>query len=334
MPEYELIERRREQHIRPGRILACLGLTGLLAGAAWGQPFPNKPVRIVAGEPGGSGDLVARLLAPGLAVNLGQQVVIDNRGGAGGVIAAQTLIKAPTDGHTMLLYGNGIWLLPFMRDNVPYDPVRDFAPVTLAASMPNLLVVHPSLPVRSVKELVALAKARPGELNYGSGSTGAAPHLGAELFKSMAGVNLVIVNYKGTGATLTGLIAGQVQLMFPPTNSAAPHIKSGRLRALAVTTAQPSALVPELPTIANSGLPGYECVTVLGVFAASKTQSLIVSRLNQDIVRALTTSEVKERLTRVGAEAIGSSPQESAVAMKADMNLWGKVIKDAGIRDE
>ena len=175
MPEYELIERRREQHIRPGRILACLGLTGLLAGAAWGQPFPNKPVRIVAGEPGGSGDLVARLLAPGLAVNLGQQVVIDNRGGAGGVIAAQTLIKAPTDGHTMLLYGNGIWLLPFMRDNVPYDPVRDFAPVTLAASMPNLLVVHPSLPVRSVKELVALAKARPGELNYGSGSTGAAP---------------------------------------------------------------------------------------------------------------------------------------------------------------
>ncbi len=321
---------------------ACAIFTGMLTALSHGQStatgagpaYPNKPIRIVAGEPGGSGDLVARLLAPGMSINLGQQVVIDNRGGAGGIIAAQTLLKAPSDGYTMLVYGNGIWLLPFMRDNVPYDPIRDFSPVTLAASMPNILVVHPSLPVRSVKDLIALAKNRPGELNYGSGSTGAAPHLGAELFKSMAGVNIMLVNYKGTGATLTGLIAGQVQLMLPPANSAAPHIRSSRLRALAVTTSQPSALAPDLQTIASSGLPGYECVTVLGVFTATRTPSAIVSRLNQDIVRTLNNSDVKEKLTRVGAEAIGSSPPDSAVAMKADMNLWGKVIKDAGIRDE
>jgi len=217
------------------------------AGVVYGQSYPNKPVRIVTSQPGSGNDLVSRVIAQGLTGGLGQQVIVDNRG----VIAAEIVAKSPPDGYTLVLYGPPLWLLPFMRDNVPWDPVRDFAPITLAVSTPNLVVVHPSLPVNSVRQLIALAKASPGELNYGS-TAGASPHLAAELFKAMARVDMVGVSYKGAGPALNGLLGGQVHLMFPNASTVMPHVKSGRLRALAVASAEPSALAPDLPTVARS----------------------------------------------------------------------------------
>ena len=318
------------------RFIAGLFASGLMifgVAVVTAQSYPGKPVHIVAGDAGGGGDLVARILAPGLAISLGQPVVIENRGGAGGIIAAQAVVKAPADGHTVLLYGNGLWLLPFLRDDVPFDPVKDFTPITLATRSPNILVVHPSLPVKSVKELIAYAKARSDALNYASSGTGSSDHLAAELFKSMGGGDSVRVNYKGTATALTGVISGGVQLMFPSAGSAAPHIKAGRLRALAVTTAQPSAIVPGVPTIASSGLPGYECGQSLGILAPARMPAPIVNRLNQDLVRVLGSTEVIERFFSAGVESVGNSPQEFAATIRSDMSIWGKVIKDAGIRD-
>jgi tripartite-type tricarboxylate transporter receptor subunit TctC len=309
--------------------LRCLALM-FIACAVHAQPYPSKPVRIVTTEPGSGNDLVARLIAAGLSGNLGQQVIVDNRG----ILAGEIVAKAPPDGYTLLAYGSPFWLAPFIRNNVGYDPVRDFAAVTLSASSPNILVVHPSLPVNSVRELIALAKARPGELNYGSSSTGATPHLAAELFKSMAGVNIMRVPYKGSGAALNDLIGGQVQLMFPNAGAATPHVKSGRLRALAVTTAQPSVLAPGLPTMAASGLPGYESVSPFGIFAPAGTPAVIINRLNQEIVRVLITAEVKERLYNVGVEVVGGSPEQLMVTMKSEMAMWGKVIRDAIAREQ
>ena len=303
------------------------------AGAGFGQDYPNKPVRIVTAEGGGGADFMSRLIAQGLTVSLGQQVVVENRGGASGAIAAQAVAKAPADGYTLLFYSNGIWTLPLLRD-VPYDPVKDFAPLTLVAISPNMIVVHPSLPVRSVKQLIALAKARPGELNYSMGGTGTTPHLAAELFKSMAGVDIVRINYKGAGPALNELIGGQVQLTFATTASGMPHVKSGRLKALAVTSAEPSALVPGLPTVAASGLPGYESVASYGMFSTARTPAALVSRLNEEIVRVLRRAEVKEKLFNTGVEVVGGSPEGFAAMMKMEMLKWGKVIRDAGIRGE
>lgn len=309
------------------------GITVLGAGTVSGQDFPQKPVRIVASEPGGAGDFAARLIAQGIAGGLGQQVIVENRAGAGGAIAADLVAKAPADGYTLLFYASNIWLLPFMR-NVSYDPVRDFSPITLAVKAPNLLVVHPSLPVKSVKELIALAKARPGELNYGTGGTGSSNHLGAELFKALAGVNIVRITYKGAAPALNDVIAGHVQVMFPTTAAGAPHVKTGRLKALAVTTAQPSALAPGLPTIAAAGLPGYESAAMFGMFAPTGTRDTIIQRLSQEIVRVLTREEVKEKFFNAGVETVASSPAQLAAIMKSDMARMGKVIKDAGIRGE
>ncbi len=303
------------------------------AGIALAQNYPIKPVRIVTAESGGGADFMSRMIAQELTASLGQQVVVENRGGASGAIAAQAVAKAPADGYTLLFYSNGIWTLPLLQD-VPYDPVKDFAPLTLVATSPNMIVVHPSMPVRSVKELIALAKARPGELNYSMGGTGTTPHLAAELFKSMAGVNLVRVNYKGAGPALNDLIAGQVQLTFATTASGTPHVKSGRLRALAVTSAEPSALAPGLPTVAASGLPGYESVASYGMFSTARTPAALVSRLNQEIVRVLDRAEVKEKLVNTGVEAVGGSPEGFAAMIRLEMLKWGKVIKDAGLRGE
>ena len=310
------------------------GLMVLHASSGWGQDFPNKRIRILTAEAGGGSDFVTRVIAQGLTANLGQQVIVENRGGAGGAIAAETVAKAPADGYTLLLYGSGIWVLPLLRSRVPYDPVADFAPITLAVSTPNILVVHPSLQVRTVKELIGLAKARPKELNYSVGGIGGSTHLAAELFKAMAGVSIVQINYKGTGAALNDLIAGQVHLMFPNAAAAAPHVKSGRLRALAVTSAQASVLTPDLPTVAASGVPGYESLLMFGVLAPAKTPATLVRRLNEEILRVLKTPDVREKLFNVGVEIVGSSPDELAVAMKSEIARLGKVIRDAGIRDE
>jgi tripartite-type tricarboxylate transporter receptor subunit TctC len=220
-----------------------------------------------------------------------------------------------------------------MRDTL-YDPLKSFSPITLAGNSPNVLVTHPSLPVRSLKELIALAKARPGELNYGSGSTGSPSHLAAELFKAMAGVNIVRIPYKGTGPAVNALVGGQVQLMFVSPTSVAPHVKAGRLRGLAVTAAQPSALAPGLPTVSGAGLTGYESTSSFGVLAPAYTPAAIINWLNQEIVQVLTGAEAKERLFSAGVEPVGNSADAFAALIKSDMAKWGKLIKAAGIRDE
>jgi len=292
------------------------------------QNFPNTFVRIVTTEVGSGNDFSARLIVQDLSATLGQQVIVDNRGNIAGEIVA----KAAPDGYTLLSWGSPLWLAPFLREKVPYDPVRDFSPITLLATSPNILVVHPSLPVVSVKQLIALARAKPGMLNYSSPGPGGSPHLAAELLKAMARVNIVHIPYKGMGSALSATISGEVQLMFPSAAPASPHVKSGRLKALAVTTIQPSALVPGLPTVAAAGLPGYESLGMFGIFAPAGTPVVVVRRLNQDIVRILNKENVRAKFFNSGAEAVGNSPEEFAAIVKSDMAKMGKLIKDAGIR--
>ena len=300
------------------------------SGAAAAQTFPSRVVRIITTQAGSGNDFTARLLAQALLERLGQQVIVDNRGNIAGEIVARAL----PDGYTLLSWGSPLWLAPYLRTKVPYDPVKDFAPITLVATSPNLLVVHPSLPVKSVKDLIALAKRRPGELNYSSPGPGGSPHLAAELLKSMAGISAVHVAYKGVGSALTAVLSGEVQFMFPNAASAAPHVKSGRLKALAVTAAQPTALAPGLPTLAASGLPGYESSGMFGIFAPAGTPAGIIQLLNQEIVRASRTPDVKDKLFNSGAEVVGSSPEQFAAIVKADMAAMGKLIRSAGIQPE
>ena len=304
------------------------------AGLAFAQDYPNRPIRIITGASGGGIDFTARLVAQGLTASLGQQVIVDNRGGGGGIVAGEMTAKAPPDGYTLMVYSNNIWLLPFLQKNVNFDPTRDFAPVSLVSSAPNSLVVHPSLPVTTVKELIAYAKANSGKLNYAHGGIGGSNHLSAELFKSMAGVNMVPVAYKSNPAAFAELMTNQVQLMFAVATSVAPHVTSGRLRAIAVSSAKPTALAPGLPTIAESGVPGYENAALFSVFAPAGMSGALINRLNREVVGWVRSPEVKERFFNAGAEVIASSPRELTVAMKADMARWGKLIKEIGIRGE
>jgi tripartite-type tricarboxylate transporter receptor subunit TctC len=303
-----------------------------LAGPVAAQDFPLRPLRLVASEAGGGGDFAARLIAQGLAGILGQPVVVENHGG--GVIAGELVARAPADGHTLLLYGNTFWLLPLMRRTVPYDPLRDFAPVSLAARATNILVVQPSLPAKSVAELVALAKSNPGTLNYGSAAAGTINHLAAELFKYMAGIDLVRVPYRGTASVLNALLSGQVQLMFATSASVTPHVRAGRLRALAVTSLERSVLFPDLPTMAAAGLPGFESVSLHGVFAPANTPASVVNLLNGAIIRVLARNDVRERFLASGVETVAGPPADLTAAMKNEIARMGKVIRSAGIRDE
>ena len=312
------------------RMFIC-GLAVLSTGMAAGQDYPNKPVRIVTSAAGGASDVLARVIAQGITGPLGQPVIVDNRVA---IIAIETVAKAPPDGYNVLFYGTLIWIAPFLRDNVAWDPVRDFAPISLVTSEPNVLVVHPSLPAKTVNDLIALAKARPGALNYASSGSGTASHLAGELFKSLAAVDILRVPYKSIVVALPDLTSGRVEIMFPPVGPVDVHVKAGRLRALAVTSAQPSALVPGLPTMTESGLPGYEMVALNGILAPAKTPPAIVNRLNQEISRVLARSEVKEKFLNNGQDIIGGSPEEFAAAIKADMTRLGKVIKDAGIHED
>jgi len=314
-------------------VFAASLCTPVLWAGAHAQEFPVKPVRIVTAAAGSTNDLVARVIAQGLTAGWGQQTIVENRAGGSGIIAAQTIAKAPPDGYSILLYSSALWIGPLIQD-LPWDVVRDFSPITLAASTPNLLVVHPSLPVRSVKELIALAKRRPGELNYGSTSIGSSNHLGAELFKSMAGVNIVRVNYKGGGDALTALIGGHVQLAFVTAGLVTPHLQSGKLRPLAICSLQPSALAPGLPTVAASGLRGFESGSIYGIFAPAKTPAAVVARLNQEIARTLQRPDIKERFFKLGIEPGANSPEEFIAFIKADLASMGKLVKDAGIRVE
>lgn len=307
-------------------------MTSLVAVAAETQIWPTKPLRMLTAELGGGSDLSARLIAQGLSGNLGQQVVVDNR--VGGVIIADVAAKSAPDGYTLFTYSSTLWLIPFMRKQTPYDPVKDFAPVTLVGSSPMVLVTHPSVAATSMKELIALAKAKPGELNFASGPAGAIPHLAGELFKAMAGIDIVHVGYKGVGLAVIDLMGGRVQLMFPNASAALPQIRNGRLRGLAVSSAKPSALAPGLPTVAEAGLPGYECVAMYAVFVPVKTPPALVTRLNREIVQVLTRQDIREKFLLGSTEVVASSPQGLADTMKSEMARMGKVIKAANISAE
>lgn len=302
------------------------------ATGAMAQDYPVKPIRIVTAEAGGGSDLVSRIIGQGLSASWGKPVVIDNRGG--GVVAGEFVSRAPADGYTLLYYGSTLWILPLIRRSVPYDTAKDFTPVIQAVSTPAVLVVHPSVPATSVRELIALAKASPGKLNYASAALGTATHLSAELFKFMAGANIVRVPYKGTGTALNDLIGGQVELMFAVAASVAMHVRSGKLRGLAVTTARPSSAFPDLPTVAEAGVPGYEAVQVSGLFAPAKTPRPIIDKLNQEIRRVLTDAQARDRLSNSGVDVVAGSPEEFADRIRKDIAVYGKVIRRAGIQEE
>jgi tripartite-type tricarboxylate transporter receptor subunit TctC len=314
-----------------GAALAVVGSAGARA-----EGFPEKAPRFIVGfTPGGPSDIIARALGQKLSDSWGRQVVIENRPGAGGNIAAELAAKSAPDGYTWLLGNNSILATnQSLYKKLAFDPVADFAPVALVAIQPNILVVNPAVPASSVAELIALAKARPGQLNYASSGSGAAAHLAAELFKTMAGVDMVHVPYKGAQPALTDVIAGQAQLMFATSASVIPYIKAGRLRALAVTSAQRSATVPELPTVSEAGVPGFEAITWHGVVVPRATPGPLVERLNGDIVRALNARDLRERLESLGAELATGTPQDFADYIAREIPKWAKVVKDSGARAE
>jgi tripartite-type tricarboxylate transporter receptor subunit TctC len=297
-------------------------------GAVCGQNFPVKPIRILTGSAGGSNDSAARLIAGGISGPLGQPVIVENR--ASVALAAPAVAQSPPDGYTLVSAGDLIWLGPLLRGQP--DAIREYSPITILASAPNVLVVHPSLPVKSVKELIVLAKARPGDLNYSTSSAGGIDHIAGELFKSVAGVKVVWVPFKGGAPSTIAVVAGEVQLAFLGVFLVSPHVRSGRLRALAVTSAQPSALVAGLPTMAASGVPGYELVGIDAMYAPAKTPVAVVTRLNQEIVRFLRTPEAKEKYLLLGGEVVGSSPEEHLEKLKSRIATIGKLIKEAGIK--
>jgi tripartite-type tricarboxylate transporter receptor subunit TctC len=315
-------------------VTAVLAAALLLAAPAAAQ-YPAKPVRfIVPSSAGGGTDIIARALAQKLSEALGQQFVVENRPGAGQMIGIELAARAPADGHTILMTASTLAINPIMYKKVSYDPLRDFAPITQAASLPNVLVVHPSLPVKSVAELIALAKREPGKIAYASAGVGTSPQMSVELLKSLAGIDLLHVPYKGTGPGVIDVLAGQVKVMTPNVLTALPHIKSGRLRALAVTGAKRSEALPGVPTMAEAGVPGYESVQWYGVLAPAGTPREIVQRLYAEIAKALHAGEVRERLAADGAEPVGSTPEEFAAFIRAEIAKWSKVAKAAGINPE
>lgn len=308
---------------------ACSIAAALFAAMAPGEEYPASPIRIITSTIGGGTDFTSRIIAQGLTESLGKRVIVDNRGSS--VVTGAIVAKAPPDGYTLLTAANSFWHGPLLR-KVPYHPIRDFAPITLAVTAPQVLVVHPSLPVKTIKELVALAKSRPGELNFGTSGNGTSSHLSAELFKSMVRVDMVRINYKGNGPAYAALLSGEVQVMVASPGGLTIHLKSGRVRALAVTSAEPSPLFPGIPTLAASGLPGYESTAPHGIVAPAKTPPGIIDRLNTEIVRVLTRPDVKEKFFNTGIEVVASTPEQFAAFMRADMERWGKVIKGVGIR--
>jgi len=308
----------------------------VIPNVAMAQSYPAKSVRmIVPYPPGGGTDIVGRMVAQKLSESLGQQVVVDNRGGATGSIGAELAAKSPPDGYTILM-GN---IAPnsinvSLQPKLPYHPVADFAPVSLVASTPNILVVHPSLPVKTVKELIALARARPGQLNYPSAGVGSSSHLAGELLAILTGIKIVHIPYKGGGPAMIDTISGEMQMMFATMPAAMPHVKSGRVRPVAVTSAKRSQTLPQLPTISETGVKGFEAATWYGVLAPAKTPRAIVERLHGEIVKMLAAPEIRERLGAQGFEPVGSTPEEFAAYIKSEIAKWAKVIKTAGIKAE
>ena len=304
-------------------------LVGLVfAGNAVAQTYPAKPVRFIVG-PGP--DALARVIGQKLSAAWGQPVIIDQRGGGGGTISAEAVARAAPDGYTLLLATGTHTINPSLY-KVSYDMVRDFAPVTLLASTPFILAVHPSVPANSVRELIALAKTNPGKLNYGSGGSGTPPHLATELFKTLAGVNIVHVPYKTVAAAITDLVAGQVQVMFTVGPAGLPQIRAGRIRGLVVSTAKRSAFAPELPTVAEAGLAGFDVFGWNGLLAPAGTPRAVIAKLHEEITRALRSPEVRERIASFGFEPVGNTPEEFGEFVKADIAQWARVAKQSGAR--
>jgi len=304
--------------------------------AAQSQAYPAKPIRfVVPFTPGGGNDVLARTIGQKLYEAWGQPVIVDNRPGAAGNIGAELVAKAAPDGYTFLIAANSILAInPTLYDKAPFDPVKSFVPVTLIGAVPIVLVVNPSVPASSVNELVALAKSKPDGLSYASSGSGSPQHLSAELFKSMAGVKIVHVPYKGAAPAVTDLLGGQVQMLLGPINSVLPHVKRGRLRALGVATTKRLAYLPDLPTIAEGGVPGYWSDIWFGLVAPAGTPKEVVDKLNREIAKILVQSDVKEKLVAQGIEPLTSTPEEFATLIKTDLARWAKVIKDSGARAE
>ena len=315
---------------------------GLLVGTlAWlpnagAQEYPTKPIRLVITyPPGGNTDLVGRALALKLGEFMGQQVVVDNRGGAGGVLGSMITAQSAPDGYTIMLGTSaGMVINPLLSRKLTYDPVRDFAPVSMVVIVPQLLVIHPQLPVKNVRELIAFAKAKPGYLNAGSSGVGTPNHFGTELLKWLAGVDIVHVPYKGGAPALTDLLGGQIQMAFSSVPAVLPHIKAGRLVALGVGSAKRSPALPNIPTIAEAGVPGYEYTTWYGVFAPAKTPRTLIARLNAEIVKAMETPDIKDRFTALGGDPDPGTPEELRAYMANESAKWAKIIKAANIRVE
>jgi len=308
------------------------GFAIALALCAQAQPYPNKPIRmIVISAPGGSTDLLSRTVGRALTESMGQTLVLDNKPGGGGIIASETLVNAPPDGYTILMSNTSHSVLPSLHAKLPYDPIKDFAPVSLVALTHSLLLVNPAVPVKSVKELIDLAKAQPGKLNYASGTTGASAHFGAELLKLMAGVNIVQVPYKGTAAQLTALIAGEVQMSFVTMPAALPHVNAGRLRVLAIGSPKRSPALPDVPTVAET-LPGFDIGAWNGILAPAHTPQSIVRRLNAEIVKMVQNPVVKEHAASQGVELVGDTPQEFAAYIKTQIARFAQVVKATGMR--
>ena len=307
---------------------------GLFAGTAYSQAYPARSVRIIVTFPaGGTSDILTRILGQKLAESFGQQVVVDNRAGGSGIIASEFAARAAPDGYTLIMGYVGTHAInPALFAKLSYDPVKDFAPVSLVAVAPNILVIHPSLPVKSTKELIALAKKKPGQLLFSSAGNGSAPHLAGVLFGTMAGVNIVHVPYKGAPQATQDLIAGQVQMQFPTIPVVLPFIKSERLRAVAVTSLKRSPALPELPTIAESGIPAYEAVSWYGVLGPAGLPRDVIAKLNAEIGRILRLPDIRDSYATQGAEAEPGTPEQFAGLIKSEIQKWGKVVRDSGAK--
>lgn len=315
------------------RSISTVVLSALALSAA-ADDYPNKAIRFIMPYPiGGSIDIAGRMVAQRLADNLGQAVVVDNRTGAGGIVGTETGARAAPDGYTLLMGGTGtLALSPSLQKNLPYDPNRDFTPVTLLVTIPYVVVVHPSVKAANIRELIALAKSKPNEINYGSGGSGSAPHLAAELFKTMADVRITHVPYKGSTPAITDTMSGQVQLTFTGIPSVMAQMKAGRLRPIGVTSAKRAAALPDVPTIAESGVAGYEVNPWFGVLLPARAPQALVTRINAEILKVLQLPATRERFAAEGFEAAGNTPAQFSAYIKAEQLKWGKVIKDAGIR--
>ena len=312
--------------------IAVLAL-GASVHSASAQNFPVKPIRFVVPlAAGGPGDVLARAIGQKLSERVGQPVVIDNRPGANTNVGSEFVAKAPPDGYTLLVTASTLTINPSLYPTLPYDPVRDFAPITLIALTPLILVVHPSLPVKSVTELIALARSKPGQLNYGSAGNGSALHLAGEMFNSLARVKLVHVPYKGVTGAFSDLLGGQISIMFPGAPIALPQVRAGKLRALGTTGAGRTSAAPELPPISEAGLPGYEVSVWYGILAPAGTPTAVINRLHAEISKIVQLPEIKERWAVLGAEPLYNTPEQFAAFLKADLGKWAKVVRDSGAK--